>query len=442
LAAPKKAIRDSFDGDALDGWRGLKTCWKLANDDAGGALQVGGPTDDEIAASRITYLLNGQDWDDYLVGVTIRKMKGSWVGVLVRRSDKGCYEVWINENGGITIRRQPNAVVLASGPGTFGDGHPHRLEVAAVGPYLRVFVDGTLHTTITDSQSTHGPSGLMAHLVHAYLDDYVQTRDIPVDQGLFTAPSAKAPAWVFPPDKPVRLPIDLWGTGSARQSITVELGLGETAIRQEIVPSDARPHEVSLDLPKLSEGLHHVELTLKTGGSELPQGRFPLGVWNVPAVEEAAVEPFIPIGVYDKYNLGGDATFRRTYLHAICRDLRTHGLNTLLTGGVMRPPTVEQLDICRQYGIRVVLRIDRPLADGVMRHPAVICCMLGDEPKLEEIDRYKERYDRMAEEYPNLHIVSCLVGESAATGAANNPFSRWRFESDHRAAELEPDHGL
>lgn len=447
-AQPTTPVVDSFDGAALEGWHGLKPCWKLVrDDDAGGVLQVGGATDDELAASRITHIVRGQDWDDYLVGVTIRKMKGNWVGLLVRRSDKGCYEVWINESGGITIRRQPNATVLASAPGTFADGRPHRLEVAAVGPYLRVFVDGTLHTTITDTQSTHGPSGLMAHFVHAYLDDYVQTQDIPVDRGLFTAPSATAPALVFPPNTAVRLPIDLWGAGSTTQPITVELAIGETLIRQEITSSDARPHELTLETPKLSEGLHHADLTLKAEDMELSQGRFPLGVWTVPTADETADESFFPIGVYDKYNLGGDATFRRTYLHAICRDLRAHGLNTLLTGGVIRSPTVDQLDICCRYGIRVVLRIDKPLAADVMRHPAIICCMLGDEPKLEDIDRYKERYEQMAKEYPNLQIVSCMVGESSATGAANNPFRIWwALQPDLRLARYYPlrkrDYGL
>jgi hypothetical protein len=145
----------------------------------------------------------------------------------------------------------------------------------------------------------------------------------------------------------------------------------------------------------------------------------------MPAPDESVKAPFFPIGVYDKYNLGGDATFGRTYLHAICRDLRNHGLNTLLTGGVIRKPTVRQLDICKRYGIKVVLRIDAPAEDAVMKHPSVISCMFGDEPKLEAIDHYRSRYEEVYKKYPDIAVVSCLVGESAGSDAPNNPFRIW-----------------
>jgi len=39
-------------------------------------------------------------------------------------------------------------------------------------------------------------------------------------------------------------------------------------------------------------------------------------------------------------------------------------------------------------------------------------------------------------------FLLCLIAVLPASSLANSPNSRWRFESDHRAAELEPDHGL
>ena len=436
-AAVGRTVSDPFDGPGLPGWEGLRPCWRLSGQPDGASVaELGGPSEEAVAATRILHMLKGEDWENYLVGVTVRKLKGHWAGLIVRRSATGYYEICLNEARGIMVRRQPNAVVLARTHGSFPDGQAHRLEVAAIGPFLRVFVNGELHLSVSDRHSPRGRSGLMGHLVHAQFDDYVQTLDMPVERAVLAAPAEEAGAFVFSPGEPVRLPIDLWGTNAARDAVTVRADLDVTGggrlSLSGSVKLPAGPREtVELAPPALPEGLHLAALSVECDGVRLPQGSFPVGIWALPKEAAPGDGGFFPVGVYDKFRLSGNGTFTRTYLHAICHDLRGRGLNTLLTGGVIRTPTVELLDICNLYGVKVVLRIDAPADDAVMRHPAVICCMLGDEPKLEQLDAYKQRYAQMAEGFPGLPVVSCLVGESAGTGAANNPLRIWW--------ELEPE---
>ncbi|MDP6113187.1 MAG: hypothetical protein QGG53_15100 [Planctomycetota bacterium] len=433
LAAEPISVSDDFQNAALTGWQSLKPAWKhVAPTKTDGRLQLGGPSDKELAASRITYIFKGGDWSDSMTGVTVQKFKGHWAGLCVRKGKAGFYEVCIHEQGGIMVRRQPHARVLARTQGPFNDGKTHRLEVVTIGPYLRIFVDGKLHTTITDNDFPSGKSGLMGHIVHAHFDDYVQTRDVPLNRGLFAVPSAKTDAWVFVPGKPFKLPIDLWNATIERRDVELvvyrapgsESGDPGSPITRSKLQAAKGKTEHMLQMPAMVEGLHHLVVRLVARGYT-HSSEMPLGIWGLPEADESVTDPFFPVGVYDKFNLGGDATFGRTYLHAICRDLRRHGLNTLLTGGVIRKPTVQQLDICKRYGIRVVLRIDAPAEDAVMKHPSVISCMFGDEPKLEAIDHYRKRYEEVYKKYPNLAVVSCLVGESAGSDAPNNPFRIW-----------------
>ena len=152
LAAEPISVSDDFQNAALTGWQSLKPAWKhVAPTKTDGRLQLGGPSDKELAASRITYIFKGGDWSDSMTGVTVQKFKGHWAGLCVRKGKAGFYEVCIHEQGGIMVRRQPHARVLARTQGPFNDGKTHRLEVVTIGPYLRIFVDGKLHTTITDN---------------------------------------------------------------------------------------------------------------------------------------------------------------------------------------------------------------------------------------------------------------------------------------------------
>jgi hypothetical protein len=275
LAAEPISVDDDFQKAGLSDWQNLEATWKHRN----GKLHLGGPTKDEIAASRLTYIFKGKDWSDCLTGVTIQKFKGHWAGMCVRKGKAGFYEVCIHEGGGIMVRRQPTARVLTRTQGSFGDGKPHRLEVVTIGPYLRIFVDGKLHTTITDSDFSSGISGLMGHLAHAHFDDYVQTREVPINRGLFVVPSAQADAWIFEPGKPFELPIDLWN--ATNKELDVELYVhqrplfvdtlpdlpqwtytGKLIVRRSLKALQGKTSQL-MQMPAMAEGLHHVMVRLE-----------------------------------------------------------------------------------------------------------------------------------------------------------------------------------
>lgn len=133
-------------------------------------------------------------------------------------------------------------------------------------------------------------------------------------------------------------------------------------------------------------------------------------------------KPTLPVGVYLKYRLSTEPLYENTYLHAIANDLQKHYFNTAIEYGSF---TEEQVEIFQSYGVSVLLRSHNRRFRKLIEHSAVIGCLVGDEPKLAQIDKYMERYDSLKSLVGDKPILTCMVGECVATSPDADPLLIW-----------------
>lgn len=125
------------------------------------------------------------------------------------------------------------------------------------------------------------------------------------------------------------------------------------------------------------------------------------------------------------------------YLAATFDLLRRHSLNTLVIDAI--EASLPLLDLARDWGVKIVVRVDRDLPKAIMEHEAVLAYMMGDEPKLDDLERYLAKYEAIRENYPEKPIVTCMVGESVGTWSHNDPIPIWeQLKPRLRMARLYP----
>jgi len=182
-----------------------------------------------------------------------------------------------------------------------------------------------------------------------------------------------------------------------------------------------------LPLGALPEGFYVVRFKTIDKGRTVRRGVVPVGVFGpIPPPDGAVTEPFFPFGVYDKYVISQDPVISNTYLHAICREMRKAGLNTITSGNALGHPTsIEALDIAHRYGIRVMLRLGSAPGEAARRHPAVLVFMYGDEPSMEHLPQYKQTYDDIQAKYPDKSLATCLIADAIGSGNDHDPLRIW-----------------
>ena len=229
---------------------------------------------------------------------------------------------------------------------------------------------------------------------------------------------------------------------TAGVKVSIKKGSGESLTWQvvsrseETVAASKQPIRLSADRDtafeiaagKLPEGFYVARLRVMNGGEMSRIGIVPIGVFGPlpkPDAVESLREPFFPFGVYDKYILNRDPVIQLTYLHAVCRRLRDAGLNTITSGNTLLPPTVKQLDVAHQYGIRVMVRLDWTRDERVLRHPAVLALMYGDEPSASKLEQYKKTYASIQASYPEKPLLTCVIGDGIGMGGKADPLRVW-----------------
>jgi len=411
---------DDFEGDSLDGW-GLPDCYRLAERDGSGVLEVGGGEGGPQAV-RLAYPGVGPELSDCAVQCRVRHTGGSWAGLYIRASGGKHLEAFIFGQR-MLIRRQPYAVILSQAPLPPSDDPWRTLRIVALGPSIRVYVDGEQIFSYSDPELVSGKCGIASHNVHAYYDDFEISTQLRPEETLLAAPEAPADGLVLPPGQPATVTLSVWNAAPEAREIELAWTLDEGETRRQALSLQADERvRLPVALGALTEGLHWIETAFVEGGTQVAGGQFPLAAVAPP--DAGYDEPFMPWGVYDKYQLGGDLWALNTYLHAMCNDLRNHGLNAIMAGSAMPDPGVQQLDILARYGVKVILRGARPLPPEVTSHPAVLAVAYGDEPSVEDLESYRARFDELAAQYGR-PITTCLVGDSAATGAGNDPWLVW-----------------
>ncbi len=156
-----------------------------------------------------------------------------------------------------------------------------------------------------------------------------------------------------------------------------------------------------------------------TWQSEVPFGRFP------PPPPDASIEnPLFVYGGYDKTLkcVSTEPEIRTVYLKATFYHLRRLHMNTLVVG----PPKKLELDLAAKYGIRLIVRVSgkRKESKELIEHRATLKVMIGDEPKMEEIEDYRQRYANFRSEF-DTPIITCSILGGYGTGSGADPLRVW-----------------
>ena len=421
--------KDDFDTPALTGWQANPTFVPERDGDRT-VLRAGGPAREEQERARLAYALADVDLDDYAVECAIRKAAGNWAGLVFRSGTNGTLEVVFTEDGRLMLRRQPQCEVLARAA-VPADKEPYRrLRVVGLGPVIRVYVDGQKVAQVRDEGLLRGKPGLFAHFTHAFFDGFEVSRKLRPEESVLIGPADPRDALLVPPAKPATIALSVWNAFAQPKTLTLRWELpsrsaeGPTpatasATNQQVLSVEPRRSTVAqLSLPPLPDGLTRLAVAVLDGDRELERLLMPVAAVTPPDV--APEEPFFPFAVYDKYALGGEPWFRNTYLHAVCADLRRHGCNTILTGGLLAPPTKAQLDIVARYGMKVVLRVDNAVPNEVADHPAVLTFLIGDEPTLANVADYQRRYIEIRKQHPGRKLTTNVIGETIGTAGEND----------------------
>ncbi len=423
--ADEHTWRDDFESDALQGWA-LPGYYTAGKDGANGVLRVGGPSKAEQEAVKLSYPGVGPAWADCAVQARIRQLAGSWAGLFARKSKAGHLEAFLF-GARILVRRQPGSIVLSQAPLPASKDPWRTLRIVAVGPSLRVYVDGLLMFACADEELTAGTCGIAAHYTHAFWDDFELTDKLLPRETLTVRPVAPETGLLATPGQPatVRLAV----RNAAREARTVDIACAEytgaaatAGVKQTVKLGPGEEAELPVALGSPAAGLHWYDCAITEGGAPLETVRFPLAAVTPP--DAPADEPFLVFGVYDKYELGGEPWELNTYLHATCADLRAHGFNTIMAGNSMPKPNVTHMDILARYGVKVILRGIGELPPEVAHHPAVLGIAFGDEPTVDDLDGYRKRFDELAAKYGK-PVTTCLIGDSIGTGAGADPWLIW-----------------
>lgn len=425
-AAPQEVQQgpwcDDFTGSTLRGWT-QPPAFKLGRDGERSVLLVGGPDAGERAPAGLVYAVAHRSLGDGAVECAIRTFSGSWAGLIVRRSAAGWFEFYLDGGKQLVVRRQPGAVILASVAVPASRESYRRLRVVGLGPVLRAYVDGQQLVQLADETRLSGHYGLLVHQAHVAFDDFSVTPELRPEECVLVRPQHTDQPLLARPGAQAELDVTVLNRLPGRESLSLEWRLGRPANegRVQLSAEPGQPVSARLRVGPLAEGLHWIEIRVLRGAQAVEQVRWPVAALEL--ANRKVEEPFFPIGVYDKYTAGGEPFVRRTMLHAICNDLRKHGVNTLLSGGaISAPPRVEELDIVARHGMRAVLRADQTIRPEVARHRAVLSFLYGDEPTVEHAVRYREKYDALAKQFPGLAVASCLVGEGVGTRVDNDPW--------------------
>lgn len=169
---------------------------------------------------------------------------------------------------------------------------------------------------------------------------------------------------------------------------------------------------------KLNEGLRAWKITGAHGHLPAPTTKVP------------AAQPFIPYGAYLKLECNDDDMVLGTMLRATLCQLRRLQMNTVVLMRTDAP--ISQLDLVQAYGMKAVVRLHRVGGadqEAMMRHPAVLTYMIGDEPKIgPKLDAHVAMFAEITKKYPQFRPVTCTIFDAWGTGDASDPD---RIYNDH-----------
>ena len=172
----------------------------------------------------------------------------------------------------------------------------------------------------------------------------------------------------------------------------------------------------------LDAQLHGAGRTWKITGAH---GHLP-----APPTDASVSQPIVPYGAYLKLECNDDDMVLGTMLRASLHKLRKLQMNTVV---LMRTDTpISQLDLVQAYGMKAVVRLHRiggAEQEAMMKHPAVLTYMIGDEPRIgPKLDAHISMFAETTKKYPQFKPVTCTIFDAWGTGDASDPD---RIYNDH-----------
>jgi len=190
--------------------------------------------------------------------------------------------------------------------------------------------------------------------------------------------------------------------------------------RVKLQPGENR---VPLPVGDLAVGvLYWIDVTLGGAGAEwklsLPFGRFP------PLPPDASVQaPILPYGAYMKIATNDDPAIYDRLLAATFYQMRRLKMNTVVLNTAEAPR--RHLDLAQAFGLKTIVRLNRAGGaeqEEMMRHPAILTYMIGDEPQIgPKLDDHIVRFEALTKKYPQFKPVTCTIFDSWGTGDVRDP---------------------
>ncbi len=175
--------------------------------------------------------------------------------------------------------------------------------------------------------------------------------------------------------------------------------------------------------------VYWVEVTM-TGGNMEWKINAPFGRFTPPPPDTTVTATSITYGAYMKIETNDAAEFYDTLLAATFFQMRRLKMNAAVLAGA--EPPMAHLDLAQRYGIRVVARLNRvggEEQERIMKHPAVLTYMVGDEPKIgPKLDAHISQLKGLMTKYPQFKPITCTIFDSWGTGDDADPD---RIYNDH-----------
>jgi len=201
-------------------------------------------------------------------------------------------------------------------------------------------------------------------------------------------------------------------------------GLRALAVSSRITCKPGKDQILPIDASHVNDGtLYYIENTLKLEGTTwrrtLPYGRF-----SVPPRDASVEAPLFPYGGYVHLAVNEDPEIYNLFLAATFHHFRKMRMNV----AVLKQARQDRLDLAAKYGLKAIIRlgntagtaVDTP--EDVVRHPAVLTYMIGDEPKVgPKLDAHIRLYREVVPKYPEYEPVTCTIYDGYGSGDESDP---------------------
>ena len=352
-------------------------------------------------------MLVDKRYKDFTFEADVKKpaIRQGYVGIVFRHD----LRLFFRQRGKLQL-------TVPGGGGSLGEsikGYPVtkflRLKVVCVGPIIRAYVGDEVALEINAPQyDKAGPIGLTSHSTSASFDNLKLIPRVAPEEATMVEPWAEDEALVYAPGKDITVQLKAGNFSKVAQDLayTAELQTWEGQALAEAKGTaqikGASETTIPVKLKALEEGYYKLSLSTKCGTRAPLESVYPIAVHERVKVECRA--PLIPLAPYWKYKITNmKPVVKKTYMHAAANVLRKHGFNAIVSGvGI---DTV-QVEVLKEYGLSVITR-----GLKCIEQDSVIAGLIGDEPKADDIENYKKRYDEMRA-MTDKPLTTCMIGEA------------------------------